>query len=43
MADAIGMPTALFSQVWLMVAAIVLCIALPYPLKLLKHTRKTAE
>ncbi len=43
MADAIGMPTALFSQVWLMVAAIVLCIALPYPLKLLKHTRKTVE
>jgi len=43
MADAIGMPTALFSQVWLMVAAIILCAALPYPLKLLKHTSRKAE
>ncbi len=43
MADAISMPTALFSQVWLMIAAIVLCAALPYPLKLLKHSPRKAE
>ncbi len=40
MADMIGMPTALFYQGWLMIAAIILCIALPYPLKLLSHKNK---
>lgn len=42
-ADAFGMPIALFSQVWLMVVAIVLCVALPYPLKLLSRNKIKAE
>ncbi|MEA5037712.1 Fosmidomycin resistance protein [bioreactor metagenome] len=43
MADTVGMPTALFTQVWLMVAAVILCAALPYPLKLLSPSRRKAE
>jgi FSR family fosmidomycin resistance protein-like MFS transporter len=41
LADTFGMPMALFSQGWLMIVAIILCIALPYPLKLLR--RKSVE
>ena len=43
MADTVGMPTALFTQVWLMVAAVILCAALPYPLKLFSPSRRKAE
>ena len=43
MADTVGMPTALFTQVWLIAAAVILCAALPYPLKLLSPSRRKAE
>ncbi|MDO5845788.1 MAG: MFS transporter [Methanocorpusculum sp.] len=42
LADMIGMPTALFIQVFLMIAAIVLCAALPYPLKLFGKKKAAA-
>ncbi|HJJ51228.1 MAG TPA: MFS transporter [Methanocorpusculum sp.] len=42
-ADAFGMPIALLSQVWLMIVAIVLCAALPYPLKLLNRNKTRTE
>ncbi len=42
LADLIGMPSALFYQGVLMVAAIILCAALPYPLKLFRK-RTQAE
>ncbi|HJJ42128.1 MAG TPA: MFS transporter [Methanocorpusculum sp.] len=41
-ADVFGMPAALFNLIWLMIAAIVLCAALPYPLKILRRRRKNS-